>query len=67
MAFEVTVKEATGVSPFKQLDNKKSTEALESRIKQKLDLAEERRKVGSMICFDAYHCYQIHIRPNIEY
>lgn len=46
VAFQVTIKEAEGVSPFKPIENKEPLS--ECKIKQKLEMAEERRLVGSM-------------------
>lgn len=47
MAFQVTLKEAEGVSPFKPIENKEPF--TEGKIKQKLELAEERRMVSPYI------------------
>lgn len=44
VAFSVTIKEAEGVSPFKPIENKEPLS--ESKIKHKLEMAEERRLVS---------------------
>lgn len=47
VAFSVTIKEAEGVSPFKPIENKEPLS--ETKIKQKLEMAEERRLVCSLL------------------
>lgn len=62
MAFEVKVKEATAVSPFtKQLENRKPMQLSNVHIKQKLDMAEERRKVRSTSTTPTRSCYAFDI------
>lgn len=46
VTFQVTLKEAEGVSPFKPIENKEPLS--ETKIKQKLEMAEERRLVSHL-------------------
>lgn len=63
VAFQVTLKEAEGVSPFKPIENKEAVS--ESKIRQKLEMAEERRLVGFLL---VTRCAQIKFSlANLKY